>query len=104
MVGGFVPIKYRDFYDIPRLFLVETNALCVLFDGRFDPAIDDYSPVYEVHLLPMPTASELAGDWNDLIARSHRCVGTVRTSEVEFDSTRRQFINASILDRFDLAI
>lgn len=34
MASGFVPIKYRDFYDIPRLVLVEPNALCVLLRGK----------------------------------------------------------------------
>ena len=40
---NWATIRYRDFYDIPRIFIVTLNGKLFLFDCAFDDEIDDYS-------------------------------------------------------------
>jgi len=91
------PIQYRDFYDIPRMFMVEFNGFQFLFDGSFDEAIDDYPQEYSVSLLPSLTKKELEGSWERIGERPLRKLGRVPTSAVQFDLTRRKTIDTDLL-------
>jgi hypothetical protein len=93
-------IKYRDFYDIPRIFLVPGDDRFFLFDCPFDSGDDEYGKTFKVYLMPNLPDEILAGSWEDLAAKAERLLGEVPTSEVQFDSTLRQEINANILARF----
>ena len=35
-------IQYRDFYDVPRIFVADYQGRLYLFDCPFDEALDDY--------------------------------------------------------------
>src|SRR5688572_17170876 len=78
-------IKYRDFYDIPRMFLAETPEHLFLFDCPFNEGQDEYEIVFKIFLMPTIPPQELAGSWNDLPSRATRLLGEVPTSEIEFD-------------------
>jgi len=50
---AMIPIKqYRDFWDIPRIFLVEYGNSLFLFDCEFDEQKEDYGNVFHVYLMP----------------------------------------------------
>ena len=91
------PIQYRDFYDIPRMFIVEFNGFQFLFDGSFDEAIDEYPEDYAVSLLPNLTQKDLEGSWERIGERPIRKLGRVPVSAVQFDSTRRKTISTDLL-------
>jgi hypothetical protein len=91
------PIQYRDFYDIPRMFIVEFNGFQFLFDGSFDDVIDDYPEEYTVSLLPNLTQNQLEGSWERIGERPLRQLGRVPTSSVQFDVTRRKTIETTLL-------
>jgi hypothetical protein len=94
-----VQIQYRDFYDVPRMFVVAHHGAQYLFDGSFDDEIDDYPDEYRVFILPNLTQEQLSGSWTDLTRRASRSVGKIPTRDVVFDRTKRQAIEASIFDR-----
>ena len=91
------PIQYRDFYDIPRMFIVDFNGFQFLFDASFDDSIDDYPDQYSVSLLPNLTHKELAGSWEHIGERPLRQLGRVPTSAVHFDPTKRKSIDTDLL-------
>ena len=97
----WAPITYRDFYDIPRMFLAQGTEL-FLFDCKFDSDKDEYGDSYAVYVMPPIEESDLRGSWEELPARAKRLLGRVRTSEVEFDSTLRQQVNLNILRQFGI--
>ena len=35
-MAGWIPIRYRDFYDVPRAVVVEFRGKLYLFDSLFD--------------------------------------------------------------------
>lgn len=93
-----LPIRYRDFYDIPRAFVVEFRDQTYFFDCRFNPEIDDYQEAYEVYLVPAdlrPNIDDIS--WTDLGNRCLR-VGAVPTGAVEFDDSKRKSIAARAFD------
>jgi hypothetical protein len=93
-----LPIRYRDFYDVPRAIVVELDGALYLFDCRFDPELDDYEGQYIVYRLPEDLSDDLERmSWTDLDHRGQR-VGAVDVSAVEFDPTRRSSIDARVFD------
>jgi hypothetical protein len=45
----WAPIRYRDFYDLPRIFITSYNGQDYLFDCPFDDELDDYPDSYRVY-------------------------------------------------------
>ena len=93
----WLPIRYREFYDIPRIFVVEASGDRYLFDCPFDPDLDDYPEQYRVYRLPGDTVIPEAGSWNQL-AEKGCLLGEIPTSLVAFDQTTRAFVEARVLD------
>ena len=46
----WTPIQYREFYNVPRVFLVEREQAVYLFDCKFDESQGEYEDTYEVNL------------------------------------------------------
>jgi hypothetical protein len=94
----WAPIKYRDFFDVPRIFLARHRGRWVLFDCEFDQEADDYSPNYHVYLLPELPVEDLRGDWTHLAKRATRWLGRVEVGKVEFDRTLRERVNLDVVE------
>jgi len=71
-------ILYRDFYDVPRMILLEIGSSWVSLDSPVVAALDDYEDRYQVYV--MPEGQE---------------IGAVRVSELVFDATRRRLIGVN---------
>lgn len=93
-----VPIQYREFYDIPRMFVVQYAGVKFLFDGSFDDKLDDYPSEYAVYALSSRAQESMGGNWSEL-SRDGRRITTIPTSQVTFDETRRASINNDVLER-----
>ena len=93
-----VSITYREFYDVPRLFVVERDGTAYLFECPFDPDADDYSDRYTVYALPGGTFQDLSGSWASLRQRGRRLPADVPVAAVVFDPTRRAYVDGSAVD------
>ncbi len=104
MTESWLPIEYREFYDVPRMIVVEHAGQLFLFDAPFDDAADDYSDRYAVYRLPESAREGIrAASWVDLAAAGER-VGEIPVSEIEFDETKRRQINDDVFSRLDLGL
>jgi len=92
----WVPIRYHEFYDVPRLFLAEQGTAVYVFDCPFDEAADEYPAHYRVYRLPseMGAAAD-AGSWEGL-PRAGTFVGEVPVEAVRFDVTRRAAMDDTV--------
>ena len=90
-------IVYRDFYDVPRAFVVWCRGKQFLFDSQFDVDKDDYRDIYEVFQLPELSKDELSGSWLNIRDRASRKLGEVKVDEVQFDQTKRKSISCDAL-------
>src|SRR4051812_20864407 len=97
----WAPITYRDFWDVPRIFVVRYRGGLFLFDCPFDETAEDFGTAYSVSTLPPLREEELIGSWAGLPAKALRSLGSVPVERVRFDPTRRREVDASVLD--DLA-
>jgi len=92
-------IEYRDFYDVPRVFIVSYENKTFLFDCPFSEVIDDYPPEYDVYLMTTLREAELRFSWENIKSKVIRKLGTVPVDAVKFDSTRRREIDTEVLGR-----
>lgn len=94
---NWATIRYRDFYDLPRIFITSYNGKQYLFDCPFDDELDDYPNSYRVYQLPALSEAELQGSWQRLPARAVIFLGAIQVAAVEFDPTKRESINTAII-------
>ena len=95
-------IQYRDFYDVPRVFAFKCHERCYLFDSKFEEDTDEYSHYYEVYELPNDAMNwlERLVDWRDLSKKGRR-IARVAVKSVQFDESRRRFVNSDILAKLN---
>ena len=91
-------IIYRDFWDVPRIFVVRHHGRQYLFDCRFNESAEDCEAAYRVYTLPDLPESELNGSWEGLAERAESYLGEVAVESVIFDPSRRRTIDTRILD------
>lgn len=89
--------NYRDFWDFPRIFLVSFNDSLFLFDCKFNEKIEDFEEKYQVFIMPELTESEINGSWYELSNKAVKYLGEVLINNIQFDKTRKQFINGNVL-------
>jgi hypothetical protein len=98
MTDAWISIRYRDFYDIPRAFVVEYMGKMLFFDCPFDESLDEYVDKYTVYCIKDELRDGIDKiPWTDLARRSHR-IGAVPTEAVKFDATRRNAIDAQVFE------
>lgn len=97
---SLVPItQYRDFWDIPRIFLVSKDETNFLFDCRYNEDKEDYDTVYKVFIMPELSTEEISHSWFRLSEKSAKYLGDVPTAEITFDETRRRFIDDEVISK-----
>jgi hypothetical protein len=90
---------YREFWDVPRMFVVVVEDRTVLFDGSFDEALDEYPDDYKVYLLHGRPVAELPHDWSTIPDDKSEYLGRIAVVDVEFDSSRRKQIRCADLEK-----
>ena len=95
-----VPIQYRGFWDIPRIFLARYLGRLFLFESRFDEVLEDHVDEFTVYELPIDGDAELPKDWTSLAERAVKQLGQVPVESVKFDASKRQAVDADVFLRF----
>jgi len=95
---SWATICYRDFYDVPRIFIAAHRGKRYLFDCPFDDELDDYLERYRVYQLPAISEDEIQGSWERLPERAVNLLGEIPVDAVQFDSTKRDSIDTAVLD------
>lgn len=88
-------VEYRDFYDIPRMFVVEEANSLFLFDCPLEEHLDDYAKNYTVYEMGGLSRDSLPTDWTLLSGKASRCLGTVPVTRVKFDATKRKRVHVA---------
>ena len=92
-----IPIKYRDFYDVPRMFVVSFHEKQFLFDCPFNEETEEYQNFYYVNLMPKLSEFDLEGSWDLLTEKAVLRLGSITVSDVNFDEIFRKYMNPAIL-------
>jgi hypothetical protein len=93
----WVPFIYREFYDVPRTIVAADDQHTYLFDCPFDEVLDNYSPNYDVYLMPQLTNADLNGSWELLSQRAVGQLGQIPVGALRFDTTRRHEVDLDVL-------
>lgn len=91
------PIQYRDFWDVPRIFLVHHQGALFLFDCDFDDELEDFPDSYKVYVLPELTDEQRAGSWDKFHEQAIRFVGEVPIERVKFDPSKQCAVDTTVL-------
>lgn len=89
MMVEWAAFEYREFYDYPRVLIIERDGVRYLLDCPFDEGADDYPTQYQIHHIenePVPV-----GSWTGL-GGNYVSLGSLALSPQLFDSTRRERI------------
>lgn len=92
----WIPFDHREFYDYPRVVVVEIDATRFVLDSPFDDALDDYVRVYTVWRTS--TDFPLSGSWVDVTSGGEK-IGEIKIREDLFDVTRRRLIRWDLIVR-----
>ncbi len=97
-MDNWLPIEYRGFWDVPRIFLVRREGVLLLFESAFRVELDEYPDSYRVYVLPDLKDAELPVDWTQLAGRASRFLGEIPINDVRFDETLRKEIDSGVVD------
>jgi hypothetical protein len=89
---------YRDFYDVPRMIILNHKEQKILLDCKFDDSLDDYPTTYKVYILPQDINEINEISWEDMTARAVRRVGEIPVKQLVFDHTKRAALDVSVID------
>lgn len=98
---GESEIVYRDFWDVPRIFIVRHHERQYLFDCRFNKSDEDFERKYRIYAFPDLPESELRGSWEGFAERAERYLGEVPVESVSFDPSKRHRIDTRIIDELE---
>ena len=84
-----VAFEYFGFWDVPRWIACNANGFQFYLASEFDEALDEYSPAYEVHLLP-PNCRSIGPLWEQ--ATEANRIGSIPVESIEFDESKRKLI------------
>ena len=96
-MAEMIPIIYRDFYDLPRMFVVSFHEKQFLFDCPFNEETEEYQNSYYVCLMPKLSEFDLEGSWDLLTEKAVSRLGSITVSDVHFDKTCRKYMDPAIL-------
>jgi hypothetical protein len=99
----WLPITYRDFYDIPRAVLVQYEGETYLLDCPFDEQADEYPDDFAVYRLPQEVAEAAltpTSSWLNLWDEG-TLLGRVPVKLVRFDESRRRFVDSEVFALLD---
>lgn len=96
MTQEWIDIRYRDFWDVPRIFVLIIEGRLLLADCPFSDQLDDFPDFYSLYELdPAVTVSD-EGSWENLHEQAISDLGTIPVSEVIFDETKRKRVSADV--------
>ena len=90
--------QFRDFWDVPRMLIIDWDGESVLLDCPFDEEREDFADEYKVYSMPSLSDAELDGSWADFPQRAIKLLGKIPVSKVQFDETSRSYLNRRSLD------
>jgi hypothetical protein len=91
-------IVHRDFYDVPRMLILNHRSLKLLFDCKFDDSLDAYPSTYKVYVLPQEIDEHSLQSWDALPEEVAKYLGDIPVDQVIFDASRRAEIDTQIID------
>jgi len=100
-MAEMTPFRYGGFYDVPRCLSLHYRGRRFLLQSAFDDQLDEYPTDYSVYLVP-----ETADDSRQVCSPEFlsntpmACIGKIPIDQVKFDASKRNELDASVLDRF----
>jgi hypothetical protein len=95
----WLPIKYRDFYDLPRMIVAEFRGALYLLECPFDEHADEYHDnfvIYRLHGAARQMLDRVS--WLGMSGLGVQ-VGRIAVGMVRLDKTRRRYLDAAVLER-----
>lgn len=91
--------RYGGFYDVPRCLSFRYRGRRFLLHSAFDEELDEYSTDYSVYIIPESADHSLPVCSAECLNNtSMASIGKIPIDQVEFDSSKRKELDASILD------
>src|SRR5688572_9320712 len=93
----WLPIRYAEFYDVPRAFAIEHEGDVLVFNCPFDDEADDYATLYRAYRIPDTSLAALEHLSLNAMVEQGRPIGSVAAEAIRFDPTLRGAVDSSFL-------
>jgi hypothetical protein len=95
------PFEWGWFYDVPRCISLRYRGRRFLLQSAFDEDVDEYPTDYSVYIVPESTDDSRPVCTPEFLSNTPMaCIGQIPIEKVTFDPSKRQELDASILDSF----
>ncbi|MBS1806055.1 MAG: hypothetical protein JST28_22150 [Acidobacteria bacterium] len=95
------PFVYGGFYDVPRCLTLRYRGRHFLLLSGFDDDLDEYETDYFVYQFPEPTDDSRPVCSPDFLSSTPmNSIGRIPIDQIAFDPSKRQKLDARILDPF----
>jgi hypothetical protein len=101
---AWLPIRYRDFNDLPRAILLEWHGQWYYFDCAFSEELDEYPDDYFVYPVKPSEAARLMdarAAWPSPRTDGRIAIAVVPVASVVFDRTLRTAVESSVMSRIE---
>jgi hypothetical protein len=93
--------RYGGFYDVPRCLSFRYRGKRFLLQSAFDEDLDEYPTDYSVYIVPESVDDSVLVCSPDFLSNTPMaCIGRIPIDQVVFDPSKRNELDASILDSF----
>jgi hypothetical protein len=98
-MAEMTPFQYGGFWDVPRYLTLRYRGRRFLLQCPFDEDFDKYPMDYSVYVVPESNDdTELVGILELLSNAPMACIGQIPIDRVRFDASKRQELDASVVD------
>ena len=97
-INQMAKFNYRDFYDVPRMIILNHKGQKVLLDCKFDDSLDEYPSTYKVYILPQDINELGETSWESMPTRAVKYVGEIAVKQLILDHSKRAAMDTSIID------
>jgi hypothetical protein len=95
------PFRYGGFHDVPRCLSLRYRGRRFLLQSAFDEGLDEYPADYSVYVVPESANDSQPVCSPEFLSNTPMgCIGKIPIDQVTFDPSKRQELDASILDSF----
>lgn len=96
----WLPINYRDYWDVPRVFVVEYKGRTFLFNCPFDDDEDDYPEEYRVYEVDYDLHEFTDLPWDAIPGERARLLAVLPVNCPSFADSKPRTINPDIFTSF----
>jgi hypothetical protein len=100
-MANMTSFEWGWFWDVPRCISLRYRGRRFVLQSRFDDELDEYPSTYSIYVVPTSVDDSQPVCTPEFLSSTQMaCIGKISIDQVTFDSSKREELDASVLDGF----